>query len=78
MLKTKIKSLFLDHLKRLKKFKKTRDNSSVKEKLNSLHTNAKGSQNLIPSIIECVKSNCTIGEISDQLRHTFGEHQSNI
>ena len=65
-------------LKRLKKFKKTRDNSSVKEKLNSLHTNAKGSQNLIPSIIECVKSNCTIGEISDQLRHTFGEHQSNI
>ena len=65
-------------LKRLKKFKKTRDNSSVKDKLNSLHTNAKGSQNLIPSIIECVKSNCTIGEISDQLRHTFGEHQSNI
>ena len=65
-------------LKRLKKFKKTRDNSSVKEKLNSLHTNAKGSQNLIPSIIECVKSNCTIGEISDQLRHTFGEYQSNI
>ena len=65
-------------LKRLKKFKKTRDNSSVKEKLNSLQTNAKGSQNLIPSIIECVKSNCTIGEISDQLRHTFGEHQSNI
>ncbi len=65
-------------LKRLKKFKKTRDNSSVKEKLNSLHKNAKGSQNLIPSIIECVKSNCTIGEISDQLRHTFGEHQSNI
>ena len=65
-------------LKRLKKFKKTRDNSSVKEKLNSLHKNAKGSQNLIPSIIECVKSNCTIGEISDQLRHTFGEYQSNI
>ena len=65
-------------LKRLKKFKKTRDNSSVKEKLNSLHINAKGSKNLIPSIIECVKSNCTIGEISDQLRHTFGEHQSNI
>ena len=65
-------------LKRLKKFKKTRDNSSIKEKLNSLHKNAKGSQNLIPSIIECVKSNCTIGEISDQLRHTFGEYQSNI
>ena len=65
-------------LNRLKDFKTSRDNNSVKEKLNSLHTIAQGSQNLIHPIIECVKSKCTIGEISDQLRDTFGEYQSSI
>ena len=65
-------------LNRLKDFKASRDNNSVKEKLNSLHTIAQGSQNLIHPIIECVKSKCTIGEISDQLRDTFGEYQSSI
>ena len=65
-------------LNRLKDFKTSRDNNSVKEKLNSLHTIAQGPQNLIHPIIECVKSKCTIGEISDQLRDTFGEYQSSI
>ena len=50
----------------------------VKEKLNSLHTIALSSQNIIPTIIECVKSKCTIGEISDKLRDIFGEYQSSI
>ena len=65
-------------LNRLKDFKTSRDNNSVKEKLNSLHTIAQGQQNLISPIIECIKSKCTIGEISDQLRDTFGEYQSSI
>ena len=65
-------------LNRLKDFKNSRDNNLVKEKLNSLHTIALGSQNIIPTIIECVKSKCTIGEISDQLRDIFGEYQSSI
>ena len=50
----------------------------VKDKLHSLNSIAQDSQNIIPAIIECVRSNCTIGEISDQLRNIFGEHQSNI
>ena len=65
-------------LNRLKDFKTSRDNNLVKEKLNSLHTIALSSQNIIPTIIECVKSECTIGEISDQLRDVFGEYQSSI
>ena len=65
-------------LNRLKDFKNSRDNNLVKEKLNSLHTIALSSQNIIPTIIECIKSKCTIGEISDQLRDIFGEYQSII
>ena len=65
-------------LNRLKNFKTSRDNNLVKEKLNSLHTIALSSQNIIPTIIECVKSECTIGEISDELRDIFGEYQSSI
>jgi methylmalonyl-CoA mutase N-terminal domain/subunit len=65
-------------LNRLKDFKISRDNNLVKEKLNSLHTIALSSQNIIPTIIECVKSKCTIGEISDKLRDIFGEYQSSI
>ena len=65
-------------LKRLKEFKSSRDNNLVKEKLDFLHTISLSTQNLIPTIIECVKSKCTIGEISDQLRNTFGEYQSSV
>ena len=71
-------SLVAIQLKRLKDFKKSRDNLMVKDKLHSLNSIAQDSQNIIPAIIECVRSNCTIGEISDQLRNIFGEHQSNI
>ena len=65
-------------LKRLKEFKSSRDNNLVKEKLDFLHTISLSTQNLIPTIIECVKSKCTIGEISDQLRNAFGEYQSSV
>ncbi|MED5265846.1 MAG: methylmalonyl-CoA mutase family protein [Candidatus Neomarinimicrobiota bacterium] len=71
-------SLVAIQLKRLKDFKKSRDNLLVKDKLHYLNSIAQDSQNIIPAIIECVRSNCTIGEISDQLRNIFGEHQSNI
>jgi len=65
-------------LNRLKDFKTSRDNGLVKDKLSSLNNIAISSQNIIPSIIECVKSKCTTGEISDQLRDVFGEYQSSI
>ena len=64
-------------LKRLQDFKSSRNNELVGEKLKTLHKTAKGTSNLIPAIIECVRSRCTLGEISDQFRDVFGEYQSN-
>ena len=65
-------------LKRLQEFKSSRNNELVGKKLNILHKTATGSSNLIPAIIECVRSRCTLGEISDKLRDVFGEYQSNF
>jgi len=63
-------------LKRLQEFKSSRNNELVGKKLKILHKTAAGSSNLIPAIIKCVRSRCTLGEISDQLRDVFGEYQS--
>jgi len=65
-------------LKRLQEFKSSRNNELVGKKLKILHKTAAGSSNLMPAIIECVRSRCTLGEISDQLRDVFGEYQSNF
>ena len=34
---------------------------------------AKGSENTVPAILECVEAYATVGEISDVFRKTFGE-----
>ena len=54
--------------------KANRDNQSVKSKLKSLHSVAESKDNLMPAIIDCVRSECTLGEIADVLRDCFGEY----
>jgi methylmalonyl-CoA mutase N-terminal domain/subunit len=36
---------------------------------------AKGTENLMPIVIEAVENYCTLGEIADQLRKVFGEYK---
>jgi methylmalonyl-CoA mutase N-terminal domain/subunit len=35
---------------------------------------AESDDNVMPYIIDCVKNDCTLGEISDSFRSVFGEH----
>ena len=63
-------------IKRLGIFKATRNNDQVNQSLKRLRATAKGDKNIMPDIIHCVKNNCTLGEISDNLRMIFGEHLS--
>lgn len=58
---------------KLKKIKENRDNSLVAERLEVLKKVAKTSENLMPYIIDAVKVNATLGEISNALRAVFGE-----
>ena len=55
-------------------YKKNRDHSTVKTNLDNLQSLARSDQNIMPGILECVKSQCTLGEISNALRAIFGNH----
>ena len=61
-------------ISRLQALRAERDNAAVASALERL-TNAAGtSDNLMPPIIDCVESLCTLGEISDALRNVFGKY----
>ena len=43
--------------------------------LDALKTAAAGDVNTMPLILDCVKSHCTVGEISEALREVFGTYE---
>lgn len=60
---------------RLNKMKEGRDNAAVKAALAKLREAAKGTENLMPYLIEAVKTYATLGEICGVLREEFGEYK---
>ena len=62
------------HINRLKDLKKKRNNLEVQSSLGILKTVAKTDENVMPQIINCARSRCTLGEISDVLRKVYGEY----
>lgn len=60
---------------KLNKLKTTRDNGKVMKCLQKINNAALNSINLLPLVIEAVENNCTLGEISDELRKVFGEYK---
>ena len=61
-------------LERLATVKRDRDGGSVQVALRRLERVAIGSENTMPTILECVEAYATLGEISDVFRGVFGEH----
>jgi len=53
--------------------KENRDNGSVQTKLSTLKSAAKLNDNLMPAIIDCIRAECTLGEVADTFRSEFGE-----
>jgi methylmalonyl-CoA mutase N-terminal domain/subunit len=64
----------VDQAGRLKTLRERRDNSSVATRLDALQEIAKGSDNMMPAIIDCVRARATEGEIVEALRDVFGTH----
>ena len=60
----------------LNQLKKNRNEDMVKEKLAELKEVAKTSKNIMPIMVEVVKTYATIEEICDVLRDVFGEYRS--
>ncbi|MDA1329567.1 MAG: methylmalonyl-CoA mutase family protein [Chloroflexi bacterium] len=52
-----------------------RDQVRVDDLLNNLERAARGTENLMPLIIECVENEVTLGEICGRLRQIWGEYQ---
>jgi methylmalonyl-CoA mutase N-terminal domain/subunit len=65
-------------VKQLKKMKLSRNTTQVKNALGHLSRSAKHQQNLVGDILSAVRANCTVGEISDVLRESFGEYRVRI
>jgi len=62
-------------IKNLTKNKKNRNKDLVNKSLKKLKNAASTNVNLMPLIIDAVKSNASIGEISDTLRKVFDEYK---
>ena len=63
-------------VERLHALKARRDNARVASLLAQLEEAARGTDNLLPPILECVEAYCTLGEICDVLRGVFGEYRA--
>jgi methylmalonyl-CoA mutase N-terminal domain/subunit len=68
-------SVRVDQIERLKALKSSRDETAVQKSLANLKQRAEGNDNLLPHILEAVKTYATLGEICDVLREVFGEYQ---
>jgi methylmalonyl-CoA mutase N-terminal domain/subunit len=60
---------------KLRKLRDERNAALVEQNLSNLKRAAEGTENLMPPILDCVRSYATLGEISDALRVVFGEYQ---
>jgi methylmalonyl-CoA mutase N-terminal domain/subunit len=60
---------------RTAKVRANRNSAAAQAALDAIARGAEGDANLVPLILDGVRSECTLGEISDALRGVFGLHQ---
>jgi methylmalonyl-CoA mutase N-terminal domain/subunit len=60
---------------RLEALRTARDEVRWAAALDRLEAVARGSDNIVPAMIEAVKAKATLGEISDRLREVWGEYR---
>ena len=55
--------------------KRRRDGRRTEETLVALERAARGTENLLPRLLDAVKARATVGEVADRLRGVFGEYR---
>ncbi len=60
---------------RLERVRRERDNERVSATLEALRQAARGSENTMPYILDCVRAYATLGEIMGVFRQVFGEYR---
>ena len=62
-------------VERIRALRASRDETAWSAALDRLEVVARGTDNIVPIMIEAVKVGATLGEISDRLRAVWGEHR---
>jgi methylmalonyl-CoA mutase N-terminal domain/subunit len=57
---------------KLKSYRASRDNTLVTKKLNDLKIVCQGNDNVMPPLIDALKSGATVGEVNGVMRDVFG------
>lgn len=66
------------HMERLQRVRRERDQELVHQRLAELRATAQQGRNSMPAILNCVRAYCTLGEMCDVLRETFGVYQETV
>ena len=61
---------------RLRALRQSRSEGPWRDSLAAVERAARGSENLVPPVIEAVEQRATVGEIADTLRAVFGEYRA--
>ncbi|MCL5670425.1 MAG: methylmalonyl-CoA mutase family protein [Acidobacteria bacterium] len=67
-----------EQVERLRALRAGRDAARAAQAFAGVEAAAKSSQNLMPAILDAVKAQATVGEISDALRRVFGNYQETV
>jgi methylmalonyl-CoA mutase N-terminal domain/subunit len=67
-----------DQIERVRAVRGRRDGEKAENALAKIEEAARGTENLMPCILEAVENYVTVGEISHRLRHVWGEYREAI
>jgi len=67
-----------DQVERVRAVRARRDPAKYAEALRRIEAAAKGTDNLVPLILDAVKAEATVGEVAGVLRNVWGEHQETL
>ncbi|HEY0593967.1 MAG TPA: methylmalonyl-CoA mutase family protein, partial [Thermoanaerobaculia bacterium] len=72
-----------DQVARLQEFRRRREADAAAQKrhraaLENLNAAARADRNLLPPILEAIRSDATVGEITGTLKETFGAHRDQV
>jgi methylmalonyl-CoA mutase N-terminal domain/subunit len=81
---TKVPTLRIDpaieqqQIERVRAVRSRRDSTATETALAKLEGAARGTENLLPRILECVEAHATVGEISNRFRNVWGEYSEAV
>jgi methylmalonyl-CoA mutase N-terminal domain/subunit len=65
-------------VRRVQAFRARRSSTAARQAVDAVRDAAKGTANLMPRILDAVKAEATLGEISDAMRDVFGEYRETV